>query len=181
MLIAEIQPRLDAESKPDQRQRTASVALEMQHRISALGGVRAASWASFIPLSARSGRRGIRIRGYQPREGEDMEFHYGAVGPSYFETLRVPLLRGRGFTEQDRPGAPLVMVVNETFARTFWPNANPIGQEVSMSGPDGPWAQVVGLVRDGKYLSLGETPIPFFWFPALQRPEDVSLHVRYGG
>ncbi|MEP7343812.1 MAG: ABC transporter permease [Gemmatimonadaceae bacterium] len=181
MLIAELEPRLDAGRRPDYRERTGAVALEMQHRVAALGGVRAVTWASYLPLSSRSGRRGIRIRGYTPRDGEDMEFHFSAVGPSYFETFRVPLMRGRDFSEKDRPGAPLVMVVNETFARTFWPNANPIGQEVSLSGSEGPWLQVVGLARDGKYMSLGEAPTPFFWYAALQRPEEIALQIRTAG
>lgn len=181
MLVATVEPRLDAQQRPDGDGRV-PVAVELQRRIAALGGVRAVSWSSQVQLRAtEGGRRQVRVRGYQERVGEDMEFHFSSVGPSYFETLRIPLLRGRGISDQDRDGAPLVVIVNETFAKRFWPNADPIGREVSLSGPDGPWAQVIGLARDGKYLSLAESPRPYFWYPALQRPGDVNIEVRTVG
>lgn len=185
LLVASL-GRLDAARAADTADRSAAVALELQQRLAATGGVRAVSWASFLPLSLNASRRGVRIRGYEPRQGEDMEFHFSTVGPSYFETLRIPLVRGRGLSAQDLSGAPRVVVVNETFARRFWPGADPIGRELSMSGPDGSWAQVVGVARDGKYLSLGEAPLPYFWSAALQTPpvrgpEDVRLQVRTAG
>ncbi len=120
------------------------IALAVRDRVAAIPGVTNVSWASDVPLGLDGGRRGLRVQGYRPRDGEDMEFHYTMVGPRYFETMQVPLVRGRGFTDADRPGAPLVVVVNESFAKKFWGNADPIGKRLSISGESGPWLEVVG-------------------------------------
>jgi predicted permease len=92
--------------------------------------------------------------------------------------MEVPLARGRGFTEQDRPGAPGVVVVNEAFARRFWPGADPLGKRLSIEGSDGPYLEVVGVARDGKYLNLAESARPYVFYPQLQNPSGVTLHVR---
>jgi predicted permease len=110
-----------------------------------------------------------------------MEFHYTVAGPRYFETMQVPLVRGRGFTDADRPGAPLVIVVNETFARKFWGTADPIGKRISIRGEAGPWLEVVGVARDGKYVSIAESPRPYVFYPHLQNPDGITLHVRTTG
>jgi predicted permease len=177
MLLVDIAPRPGEEEKRDPEQ----VALELRDRMAAVPGVSRVSWANAVPLALSASRRSVRIEGYRPREGEDMEFHYNMVGPDYFETMEVPLVRGRGFTDRDRPGAPLVAVVNETFARRFWPGADPIGKRISISGSEGPWLEVVGVARDGKYLSIAESPRPYLYYPQLQNPDGVTLHVRTSG
>jgi predicted permease len=123
----------------------------------------------------------LRVQGYRPRDGEDMEFHYTVAGPRYFETMQVPLVRGRGFTDADRPGAPLVVVVNQAFAKKFWGDADPIGKRISISGESGPWLEVVGLARDGKYVSIAESSTPYVYYPQLQNPDGITLHVRTSG
>ena len=139
------------------------------------------TWASNVPLGLDAGRRGLQVEGYRRREGEDMEFHYSVVGPRYFETMEVPLVRGRGFTDADRPGAPAVVVVNEAFAKRFWGDADPIGKRISRGGENGPWMEVVGLARDGKYVSITESPRPFVYYPQLQMPDGITMHVRTTG
>lgn len=177
MLLVNVGPRPGEEGKRDREQ----VALELRDRMAAVPGVTHVSWAGAVPLALNASRRRISIDGYRPRDGEDMEFHYNMVGPNYFETMEVPLARGRGFTDRDRRGAPPVAIVNETFARRFWPGADPIGKRISISGPEGPWLEVVGLARDGKYLSVAESPRPYLYYPQLQNPDDVVLHVRASG
>jgi len=110
-----------------------------------------------------------------------MEFYYSVVGPRYFETMEVPLVRGRGFTDADRPGAPAVVIVNEAFAKRFWGDADPIGKRISRNGENGPWIPVVGLARDGKYVSITESPRPFVYYPQLQMPDGIIMHVRTTG
>jgi hypothetical protein len=89
--------------------------------VGALPGVEAVSLAEIVPLGLSRQRRGIQVEGYTPREGEDMEFGVNTVGAGYFETMGIPLVRGRGIQPRDRQGAPAVAVVNESFARRFWP------------------------------------------------------------
>jgi predicted permease len=130
------------------------------------------------PFGFDVSRRGMRVRGYTPRHGEDMEFHFNVVGPGYLEMMRIPLVAGRSITAEDRAGAPAVVVVNESFARRFWPGRNPLGQAISVSGPEGPWLEVVGVARDTKFVSLTDASRPFVYFPALQEPDwGVTLHV----
>jgi putative ABC transport system permease protein len=83
--------------------------------------------------------------------------------------MRIPLLRGRGFTESDSEGAPKVAIVNQTMARRFWPNEDPIGKRFSIFGSSGPFLEVVGVAQDGKYYLLALTEsIPYFYVPLAQ-------------
>ena len=177
MLLLDIAPRPGEESRVDPEQ----VALQVRDRVAAIPGVSKVSWANSVPLGLDDSRRGLRVEGYRVREGEDMEYHYSVVGPRYFETMEVPLVKGRGFTDADRPGAPLVVVVNEAFARKFWGTDDPIGKRLSIRGEAGPWLEVVGLARDGKYVSIAESPRPYVFYPQLQNPDGVTLLVRTAG
>ena len=174
MLLLEISPRPGEEGRVDPEQ----IALAARDRIASIPGVSQVSWASNVLLGLEIGRRGLRVEGYRPRDGEDMEYHYSVVGPRYFETMEIPLARGRGFTDLDRRGAPPVVVVNEAFAKKFWGRADPIGKRISISGESGPWLEVVGLARDGKYVSISESSRPFLFYPQLQVPDGITLHVR---
>jgi predicted permease len=97
-----------------------------------------------------------------------LEFHYAKVSDGYFETMQVDIVRGRAIDARDGLGTPGVVVVNETFARQFWPKADPLGQGVSVRGPAGPFLTVVGVARDGKYQTMTEDPVPFVYFPLAQ-------------
>ena len=176
VLLASVEPPAGA------RDSGSVAALALRERVASLPGVRAVTWAANAPLGMESSNRmGVAVEGYRSAPGEELEFHFNRVGPAYFATLDVPLLRGRDFSEADRPGAPPVVVVNESFARRFWPGEDALGKRLSVTGPEGPFAEVVGLARDGKYVSLAEAPLPFMYLPALQRPAGVVLHVRTAG
>ena len=138
-------------------------------RVRALPGIQSATLAQEIPLASCCNRRGTRIEGYAPRPGESTETNWNIVGTEYFQTLRIPIVQGRSFAEADRPGAPLVAIVNQAFARRYWPGQDPLGKRVRLSGPEGPATEVVGVARDGKYRSLGEDPLPFLYVPAAHR------------
>jgi predicted permease len=161
------------ESYPEARARQFYATLAQ--RLASDPSIVAVSTATLLPLGLDFVRRGISVPGYQPQPGEDMEFAANSVGPGYFEAMRIPIVRGRTFTEQDRPGAPRVAVVNETFVRRFWPGQNPIGKRL-----DDGWGkplQVVGVARDGKYGSLGEEARPFFYIAVLQSPDSMRPEI----
>jgi predicted permease len=144
--------------------RTAAFEERVRERVGAVDGVTAVALAANVHLDPLSSvRRGLTIEGYARAADEDMEVHAAAVGAGFFETLGLPLVRGRGFTDADRPGAPRVAVVNEAFARRYWPGQDPIGRRLSTSGGEGPFLEVVGVARDAKYGTLGEDPREFFY------------------
>jgi predicted permease len=167
---------LPGRDMPDERRIAFEQALRA--RVAALPGVQAVTYAQRVPIAQPAGRRSVEVEGYAPAPGEEMEFPFNVVGGGYFEALRVPLVRGRGFTEADRAGAPPVIVVNETFARRFWPDQDPIGRRVVV-GEDA--REVVGVTRDGKYWSLGEQARPYYYLPRLQDRATPTLHVRVAG
>ena len=161
-------------------------------RIEAMPGVQSATLSRTPPLSGASRQSSVAIEGQEAASAASNSESTGAsaetssnttlaasVGLRYFETLRIPLLRGRDFNAQDREGAPGVVVVNETFAKRYFPVQDPLGKHISLSGAKGPWLEVIGLARDGKYITLGEAPAPFVYQSLAQRHESgMSLMVR---
>jgi predicted permease len=97
----------------------------------------------------------------------------------YFETLGIHLLRGRGFRVEDHAEAPGVVVVNEEFARRFWPGQDAIGKEVRMDS-EGPASEVVGVVATGRYRTLGEAPRPFLYTSFRQDYSSMMTLVAVG-
>lgn len=106
---------------------------------------------------------------------------YASIAPDYFKVLRLPLLRGRDFTRSDTPSSPCVAIVNETMARTLFPNGDAIGQRMRQQKDV---IEIVGVARDAKYAHLGETSTPFVYLPLAQEPSEnmtLSLAVRTTG
>ncbi|HLB45053.1 MAG TPA: FtsX-like permease family protein, partial [Candidatus Limnocylindrales bacterium] len=109
---------------------------------------------------------------------------WNLVTPGYFAALRIPVVRGRSLTDADRAGAGEVAVVNETLVRRLWPTEDPIGRTFTYSPRRGEYAQiqVVGIARDAKYRSLGETPRPHLYVPLAQHYHpEMYLMVRRDG
>jgi macrolide transport system ATP-binding/permease protein len=160
---------------------------QLLDRVRALPGVVSASLTDSLPLGLDGARRGITIEGYSAQPGESTELHSSTVAPGYFETLRIPLLQGRTFETQDRPEAPGVVLINEAFARRYWPGQPPLGKRIQMGAVregtnNAPHLTVVGVVKDGKYTSLGEEATPFFYLNLAQRyASSPTLIVRTNG
>ncbi|MGH9350031.1 MAG: ABC transporter permease [Vicinamibacterales bacterium] len=149
-------------------------------QVRALPGVEHASLAARVPL-AFSGRSstGVNIEGYEPRKDEEVVVSYNEVTAGYFETMQIPVVRGRSFGERDTAAAPPVLVINETMARRYWGTQDPVGRYVRI-GKDR--TEVVGVVKDGKYRSFMERPTPYMYFPLPQSYRSASmLHVRTSG
>jgi len=125
----------------------------------------------------------VFVEGHEPPQGENPPVAgNNAIGPNFFRTLGVPLLSGREFTDQDRKGTPPVAIVNETLVRDLFPNTNPIGQRLRvLSRQPSSW-EIVGVVKDSKYRSLGEDSMPYIFLPYLQNPQNaMALHVQTSG
>ncbi len=149
-------------------------------RVESLPGVRGASYIDSLPLNLDFNNGAIYAEGQPFTRASDLpSVPYGLVWPRYFETMGVPLLEGRDFTMLDNKDESRFVIVNETFARRFWPGQNPIGKRLSRSGPDNPRFEVIGVVKDGKYFTLGEAPRPFVYYPmAREYDSNVSLVVH---
>jgi len=154
---------------------------QAQHRLASLPGVEDAALASWFPLGL-SGCKGwdVDVDGYQRPVGEDTTYTFAIISPRYFSTLRLPLVAGRDFTEADDSNSSKVAIVNETFARRFWPGKDPIGRQFRTGGVS---RTIVGVAKAGKYNQLNESPWCFFYLPYLQEvPDlDLSLCVRTSG
>ena len=154
--------------------------------MTALPGVQSATLSMTPPLSGMSWTDAATIPGHAPQPNEDMGVSLNSVGPQYFETVGIALLRGRSIGPQDTGDSPRIAVVSQAMADHFFPRANPLGQRLSFSDPDikGDW-EIVGVAKDAKYNSPRETPKRMIYLPVMQQSgQDVfvrSLEVRTVG
>ena len=117
----------------------------------------AAAAAGQIPLGGNGDTWGFHVEA-RPSGPHDPSVERYSVTPDYFAVMRIPLRRGRLFTDADRGGAQNVMLIGEQTARTLWPDADPIGQRVRIGGNDGPWRTIVGIVGDVRHQELAAPP-----------------------
>jgi len=156
---------------------------DILERAAALPEIEALALTNSPPVTLGSRSSAYTVAGNEPVLTEDWpETDYATVSPGFFETLRIPILQGRGFNESDRSGAPLVAIVNETFARRSWPGESPLGKRIKWDSSDGPELQVVGVARDAKYGSLGEDQRNHVYLAHEQFPHaDLVLLARFVG
>ncbi|MBZ5544893.1 MAG: ABC transporter permease [Acidobacteriia bacterium] len=146
---------------------------EIERRISSLPGVVSVSRAVMTPISGDEWNQGLHADSPNPPAGDAALTYLNAVSPGYFRTLHIPLLAGRDFNAQDTPTSPQVAIINQTVARKFYPNLNPVGRFFRLDedqGKLGPPIQIVGVVKDSKYVSLREETPPTAFFPITQQP-----------
>ncbi len=136
----------------------------------ALPGVSAVGLSQFLPLGVTTGNASVVVDGYDMAPGQDrLSVNANTVDPGYWRTLRTPVVRGRAFDEGDTASSALVVIVNETMAKQFWPNQDALGKRVRLRDRSGPAAEVIGIARDGKYVYLAEPPRASMFFPFSQR------------
>ena len=140
-------------------------------------GVVGVTPASRLPLSPDINMDGIRIPGHHSAEEQETPVDTVAVGPEYFSTVNVPIAAGRAFTRDDRAQNRRVLIINETFARQYWPDGNALGQRIYRGGYHTPAWEVVGIARDHKVRSVGEHPRPYLHIPG-QWDTTIGLIVR---
>ncbi len=151
--------RFDTDSA---RQQFFTQALEAVRQVP---GVTSAAFTSQLPLSGDFDTYGVEFEAY-PNDTSEAGFRY-AVSPGYFETMHIPLRRGRVLDERDRAGAPVAVLISESFAKRKFPHQDPLGQRVRI-GPDigharAPWDIIVGVVGDVKQTSLALTEADAFY------------------
>jgi predicted permease len=148
-------------------------------RSAQIPGVRAAGWATFVPLGfVGQVRREVAVEGYTARDNESMRLLVNGVDPGYFGLMGIPILQGRAIAQEDASERPRVAVVNEAFVRHFLGSAAPVGRRLAL-GRD--TLTVVGVARDGKYdyRTIDAPPRPLVYYALQQAPAAfVTLHLR---
>ena len=146
-------------------------------RVGGLPGVQRAAVASNPPLGGGF-LRSVFPEGMDTTTQDRILVQVNSVSPGYLDAIDVPLLRGRDFTEADKTGAPLVVVINETMAERFWPGRDALGKRFKFFG-DEAFTTVIGIAKDAKYNGVAEDPIPFIYQPLRQNyAPAATLHVR---
>src|SRR5947209_9652105 len=141
---------------------------DLLERLNSLPSVEAAM-VSELPLSGDYLTHNFAIEGRAVAPGDEPEVHVRSVGGDYFHTLKIPVLRGRDLTAQDKEDTPIVGVVNESFVRRYFPDANPLGARI-MWAREQPqqWMTIVGVVGDVKQLGLDQPEEPAFYYSYMQ-------------
>ncbi len=152
---------------------------QLEERLQALPGVTAVGVSSVLPLSGSNHGIPMLIEGRPVRGPADAPILWiRIVNTGYFPAMQIPLRKGRLFAAQDAQGEPQVVMVNETLARRYWPNQDPIGKRVGNGAPNG-WMPVVGVVGDIRHMSLAQEPEPEIYLPYAQNPQpNMKLAVR---
>jgi len=153
---------------------------ELESRLSNLPGVVSVAQAFSVPLGVMSSFDSLYIEGHPIDPGQQPpSVQYNMVTPGYFDTLRIPVHRGRAFSDADDEKAPGVAIINQAMAKQYWPDQDAIGKRFSVKAASGPFLQVVGVVQDGKYRGVVESPSPHFYLPLSQSYMPLrTFHVR---
>jgi putative ABC transport system permease protein len=159
--------------------------------VSGLPGVESATVARVAVLGGSSRVLSLHVEGRgsthewaqseggRPAAQDPRLVNANVVGPEFFQTLGIALVKGRDFRDTDVDAGPPVVVLNATAAAMQFANADPIGTRISVDGPDGPWREIVGIVRDSKYGALREEALPVAYLPLAQNHETgMTLYVR---
>jgi putative ABC transport system permease protein len=146
-------------------------------RVEQIPGVRSAAVTALVPLGGDA-----LVASFHPAGRSDLPGTRPStlsVGPRYFETLSIPVLRGREFDATDRNGTPAVAIVNQTFVNTYFPGQRALGQGIEIGGESD--AEIVGIVRDSRIDTIGEAPKSVVYYPYAQRPRRLTVVARTAG
>jgi predicted permease len=148
----------DREYAGDGRNRFAP---ELAERVAQFPGVDSAAATFIDPFLWGGFERGFAVEGHAPISNAEADtVYYQEIGPNYFHTMGIPIIRGRDFSKYDSLSASGVVMVSESFARRYWPGRDPVGKRIRYGGADSsnPWLQVIGVVGNVKYNSLRQDP-----------------------
>jgi putative ABC transport system permease protein len=159
----------------------AQLTREMLRRGQSLPGVKEIAVGSLeaIPLNHDKNLFPLVLEGRDTRSDLPHQIQGAGVTPEYFHLLGIALREGRLFTETDVEKAPVVAVVNEAFARTWWPGEDPLGRRIKLGGPATPWTTIVGVVGNARTESLEDATVPQIYLCSWQRTDkDLALFLR---
>jgi putative ABC transport system permease protein len=177
VLTAKIAP--SNKKYPDAKSRSTFYSTVLE-RLQSLPGVESAGMVMNLPLTGSSMNRGFRAEGRpEPKADENVAMDFQIVSPNYFSTLEIPIKRGRALAETDTETSEPVIVINETMARQYWPNEDPVGKRLAIgeSSQDRGWRTIVGVVSDNRHASLSEPAVPTSFIPYRQ---DLESWPRMG-
>lgn len=169
-------------NKYKQDQKVAALCQTILEKVRALPGVESAGMGNRLPLSGPSGLSTIEFeRGGGQEPGSISATDDTTITPDYLQTMNIPLLRGRFFTEQDNMDSPTVVILDDEVARRAWPGEDAIGKRVR-SGPTSPWAEVVGVVGHIRHEKLeSDERLQIYWNYWQRARDRMSLVVRTSG
>jgi len=140
--------------------------IRLREKLESAPGVTNVAYSDGVPLGFEpSWWEDLNVEGYTPSRSENMKIFRNVISPGYLSLLRIPMIEGRDFTEQDDEKTNPVMIVNQTFVKRFFAGRNPVGRRIQGWGE---WFTVVGVVQDSKYHYPGEAPLPYFYVPFRQ-------------
>jgi putative ABC transport system permease protein len=143
---------------------------QVVERIREIPGAQSASLVGGLPFSGNGGSTGVILPDREiPPKGKEPVVRFNRAMPNYFETMGIPLIKGRTFNEQDQLNTPRVFLINQTMARRFWPDQDPVGKQIKTDA-DGPTGAVIGIVGDAKHYFLGEEAQPQMYEAYSQSP-----------
>lgn len=147
---------------------------QLLEQVRSLPGVQSAASAAYLPLSGDDNGWAFFIEGRPPLPTGVFDVaKYRPVSQGYFQTIGMPLLRGRDFTAAENQDAPFVVVINESMARAYWGQQNPIGQRLRFGGPE--WRSVIGIVGDVRHEGLDGELKPEMYVPFAQAPQPETV------
>jgi len=146
-------------------QKSHALYMKLIEQLRSMPGIRSAAVAQDKPFGViNSGSTNLTIEGYQlPPNQLSIQTRSAFVSAGYFETLGILMIRGRSFDRRDNANAPRAVIINETMAKRYWPNRDPIGARVEIKGEDGGPAEVIGVARNAKYGGMNEPPTEFLY------------------
>jgi putative ABC transport system permease protein len=153
---------------------------EAQRRIAALPGVQAAGFSTILPLAGTNSDWSFAIEGQPSNDNSPSpDEEKRQVSPDYFRALETPLIKGRFFTDADKADTPLVMIVNQAFAKKFSPKGDALGKRVTFGDPkkDPKWVTIVGVVGDIRHFGLDIDPKPEMYVPFAQEAYFTAIYV----
>jgi predicted permease len=149
---------------------------QLEDRLAVLPGIQSVSAAEVPVLAGDSRGANVRVEGEPPEQAGTIHIRQNSVGPAYFSTMGIALLRGREFTRQDGEGSPQVAIINESMARKFFGEGDPVGRHMAFGGAKTPLnIKIVGVVKDSKHMEIKEEAKPFAYIPYSQDPAIHSL------
>ncbi|HET9165312.1 MAG TPA: ABC transporter permease, partial [Candidatus Angelobacter sp.] len=150
-------------------EKTVAFYRDLKDRVRGLPAVRSATLTATVPFGNNQPSREVIPDGYQATKGqESVTLPFDVVDQDYFETMKVPIVSGRGFTADDKADSTPVAIVNQEFAARFWPGQDPLGKRIRLDNGKGKLVQVVGVARNSKYMFISESQYRYFYLPYAQ-------------